>query len=187
MPGPAVNSPTTINTEFGWVLARTAGSQEDTHTVTTNLTSVITGNDLICRFWEVEEMIANSTLTLEERSAFNHFETHRAHDDRGRFIVPFPKPPCQPGLENLNPELCKDSFPSNDSYMRKNSFLTCRRSSMNTLSTTMLRKFHHLILRSHFKKISIFPFTWFTRSRVQLPRFVKPPQPPPTVSPSTTS
>lgn len=86
------NSPTALNTEFGWVLAGNAGSQTDTQLVATHLTSVLTGDDLLRRFWEVEEKtIANCTLTLEERCAVEHFNSHRYRDQDGRFVVPMPK------------------------------------------------------------------------------------------------
>ena len=55
-------------------------------------TSVVTGNDLLCRFWEIEEKtVANCTLTLEERCALDHFNSHHSCDIDGRFVVPLPK------------------------------------------------------------------------------------------------
>ena len=36
-------------------------------------------------------MIANCTLTLEERSTLEHFNLHYSRDEDGRFIVPLPK------------------------------------------------------------------------------------------------
>jgi hypothetical protein len=61
------NTPTALNTEFGWVLAGSTGAQTDTQLVSTHFTSVMNGDDLLRRFWEIEEkMVANCTLTLEE-------------------------------------------------------------------------------------------------------------------------
>ena len=63
--------------------------------VSTHLTSVVTevtGDDLLRRFWEVEEKtVANCTLTVEEWCALEHFNSHHSHDDEGRFVVPLPK------------------------------------------------------------------------------------------------
>ena len=64
-----------LNTEFGWVLAGNTGPQADAQLDTTHLTSVLTGDDLLRTFWEVEEKtIADCTLTLEERCAVDHFD-----------------------------------------------------------------------------------------------------------------
>lgn len=83
------NTPTALNTDFGWVLAGNTGAQADATLVSTHLTSVVTGmtgDDLLRRFWEVEEKtVANCTLTVEERCALKHF------NDEGRFMVSLPK------------------------------------------------------------------------------------------------
>ncbi|XP_064396444.1 uncharacterized protein LOC135343372 [Halichondria panicea] len=88
------DSPTALNTEFGWVLAGSTGSQDNTTLVTTHLTSVLTGDDILRQFWEVEEKaVPNCTLTLEERSAIEHFQTNYVRKEDGRFMVPLPKRP----------------------------------------------------------------------------------------------
>ena len=51
----AHNSPTAKNTEFGWVLAGNTGSQADTQLITTHLTSILMGDDLLCQLCEIEE------------------------------------------------------------------------------------------------------------------------------------
>jgi len=61
------NSPTALNTEFGWVLAGNAGPQTGSNLVTAHFTSVQTGDDLLRRFWDIEEKaVPNCTLTLDE-------------------------------------------------------------------------------------------------------------------------
>lgn len=63
------NSPTTISTEFGWVLAGNIGHPTEASTVTTHVASVLTGDDILQRFWNLEEKtVAHSMLTLEERA-----------------------------------------------------------------------------------------------------------------------
>ena len=86
------NTPTALNTDFGWVLAGSTGTQSNAQLVSTHLTSVMTGDDLLRQFWEVEEkIIANCTLTPEEQCALDHFNSHHSRDKEGRFIVPLPK------------------------------------------------------------------------------------------------
>lgn len=86
-----LDSPTALNTEFGWVLAGDTGSSE-TELVSTYMTSIATGDDLLRKFWEVEEkVIADCTLSLEERSAVEHFNLHHTRDSQRRFMVPLPK------------------------------------------------------------------------------------------------
>ena len=86
------DSPTALNTEFGWVLAGNAGPPSEAKLVTTHLTSVLTGDDLLRRFWDIEEKaVDNCTLTIEERCALDHFNVHHTRDECGRFIVPLPK------------------------------------------------------------------------------------------------
>ena len=50
------------------------------------------GDDLLRKFSQVEEKtIADCTLTLEERCAVDHFDSHHSHNQDGRFVVPLPK------------------------------------------------------------------------------------------------
>ena len=67
------NTPTALNTDFGWILAGSTGAQTDTMLVSTHLTSVVTGvagDDFLRRLWEVEEKtVVNCTLTVEEQYA----------------------------------------------------------------------------------------------------------------------
>ena len=60
--------------------------------ITTHFSLVLSGEDLLRRFWELEERTSpNCTLTLEERAALKHFNSHHTRDAHGRFIVPLPK------------------------------------------------------------------------------------------------
>ena len=86
------NTPTALNTDFGWVLAGNTGPQANTQLTSSYLTSVVTGDDLLRRFWEVEEKtVANCTLSVEERCALEHFYSHHSRNEEGRFVVPLPK------------------------------------------------------------------------------------------------
>ena len=56
--------------------------------------SVLTGNDLPPRFWEVEEKpVAHSTLTPEKRAVLNHFDTyHSPHSEKRCMVLLLKKP-----------------------------------------------------------------------------------------------
>ena len=56
--------------------------------------STVCGDDLLRRFWEIEEPPLSSPATsLEERSVVRHFETNHSRTKSGRFIVPLPRKP----------------------------------------------------------------------------------------------
>ena len=53
--------------------------------------STVCGDDLLRRFWEIEEPPLSSPATsLEGRSVVRHFETNHSHTKSGRFIMPLP-------------------------------------------------------------------------------------------------
>ena len=86
-------SPNAFETEFGWVLA---GCLDETNPdlVTTHHVSVAS-DDLLRRFWEIEERPNTDAtcLSTEERSVIQHFkETHYRNQD-GRFVIPLPRKP----------------------------------------------------------------------------------------------
>ena len=69
-------SPTAIETKFGWVLAGCIGSSDlSPHQITTHHVSLITGDDLLRRFWEIEEGLRNeANLSPEARAVVQHFK-----------------------------------------------------------------------------------------------------------------
>ena len=88
----ALGSPVAFETLLGWVLA---GRQEHPvvldHAITLH-TSVLSGDDVIQRFWEVEERIPSAPImSAEERHVIKHFKEHHSRAPDGRFIVPLPK------------------------------------------------------------------------------------------------
>ena len=71
------NSPTALEMEFGWVLAGNTGNNARNRTVASHHMSVLTGDDMLRQFWEVEEKtVANSTLTLENAQSWIIFSQH---------------------------------------------------------------------------------------------------------------
>ena len=102
------NTPAALDTAFGWVLARSTGTQDNASLISTHFTSIVTGDDLLRHFLEIEEKtITNCTLMLEERSALEHFNSHYSCDEDGRFIVPLPKCPMEAKLgESCSQVVC---------------------------------------------------------------------------------
>lgn len=87
-------TPSAFETAFGWVLSGNVdGGHSTPHVVTLHATTV-SGDDLLRKFWEVEELHCNhGVMSLEERSVVDHFNRTHSRDPEGRFIVPLPKKP----------------------------------------------------------------------------------------------
>ena len=87
-------SPSAFETSFGWVLAGTVGRGHQPTQLVSHHISVLSGDDLLRKFWEVEELNAKrSILTAEEQLVVEHFECNHRRDSVGRFIVPLPRKP----------------------------------------------------------------------------------------------
>ena len=90
-------SPTALETEFGWVLCGGAGpaSSSSAHAcVTTFHSTVNSGDDILRQFWEIEETPTDhSTLSIEERTVVRQFESNFSRSKEGRFVVPLPRNP----------------------------------------------------------------------------------------------
>ena len=50
-------------------------------------------DDLLRRFWEMEETPTDSVLTQDEKSALQQFETTHTRTPEGRFVVTLPRKP----------------------------------------------------------------------------------------------
>ena len=85
-------SPSAFETSFRWVLAGNIDMIIPAHIATH--TSVISGDDIICKFWEIEES-PNSELALllDEHAVVHHFKVNHHCNNEGIFIVPLPKRP----------------------------------------------------------------------------------------------
>ena len=85
-------APCAFETKFGWVLAGNTCIPSTNNTVVTYHTSVLTGDDLLRKFWELEENPTDKpVLSPEERAAVKHFKDQHRRDVSGRFVVPLPK------------------------------------------------------------------------------------------------
>ena len=89
-------SPTAFETDLGWVICGTTGfcspsAQANVH-ITTFHTSVTSSDDVLRKFWELEESpLHQSYLTAEECTVVRHFESNHTRSAEGRFIVPLPR------------------------------------------------------------------------------------------------
>ena len=85
-------SPVAFQTQFGWVLAGSTSSCAPTQVIATHHGTLLTGDDLLRRFWEIEEKVGSEfCFTLEEKTVLDHFRSHHARLENGRFMVPLPK------------------------------------------------------------------------------------------------
>ena len=90
MPG----SPSAFETDFGWVLAGETSMHFSHSSLLTHHTTINVGDDLLRKFWEIEEQPSEySSLSPEERSIVEQFQKHHSFASDGRFIVPLPKKP----------------------------------------------------------------------------------------------
>ena len=90
MPG----SPSAFEIDFGWVLAGEPSMHFSHLSLLTHHTTIGGGDDLLHKFWEIEEQPSEySSLSPEERSIAEQFWKHHSRTSDGRFIVPLPKKP----------------------------------------------------------------------------------------------
>ena len=77
-------SPVTFETKLGWVLAGNTHIPNAGDTIVTYHTSVLTGDDLLRKVWEVKENpTVKPILSPEEKTAVKHFEAEHYNTDTG--------------------------------------------------------------------------------------------------------
>ena len=86
-------SPVALKTKFGWVLS---GGTEHPDPLSLHVaslhTSTTTGDDLLRRFWDVEEKpLAPLALSPDEKYILQHYADNDARSNTGRFVVPLPR------------------------------------------------------------------------------------------------
>ena len=92
-------APSAFETDFGWVLAGGTSICMPQLPITSHHTTVVTGDEILQRFWEVEERPGDhSSLSTEERMVVEHFKQSHSRTTHGHFVVPLPKMPNPPPL-----------------------------------------------------------------------------------------
>ena len=85
-------SPVAFETHFGWVLAGSTHSCSPSEQVATHHVLCVSGDELLRKFWEVEETpLSGSNLTPEEKKVVQHFSDNHSRRPNGRFVVPLPR------------------------------------------------------------------------------------------------
>ena len=121
--GPRVGSPTAFETKFGWVPAGLVESQGRPPQVATHHASLISGDDLRRKFWEIEESPGNNIdLPPEERAAVSHLKENHCHNKDGQFIVPLPKKLDPPSLGESRSQAVESFLSLERSLQSKNEF-----------------------------------------------------------------
>ena len=90
-------SPSALKTQFGWVLAGTAGNcchNLDTGGVcylATTIEDVQGSDELLRKFWEIKNpYFQQPMLSIDEKEAVEYFKRTHYRDEKGRFVVPLP-------------------------------------------------------------------------------------------------
>lgn len=86
------DAPVAFEIKFGWVLTgKTGPTSFSNHCVTVNHVSTISGDELLSKFWEVEETPKNHSMdsySQEECLVVSHFKENHHKSKDGRFVVP---------------------------------------------------------------------------------------------------
>ena len=95
------SAPMAIETDFGWVLAGNTSTDTLSDEVISHhvCTSLLSGDDILRKFWELEENISTTTdgLTTEEKYVSKHYRDNHYRTNSGQFVVPLPKrQQCEP-------------------------------------------------------------------------------------------
>ena len=114
-PGPQ-DAPSALETEFGWVLAGGSSSSRTPQSVSHHAT-LLTGDDLLRSFWEIEEATPQiPILSSEERMVMEHFTTLTLVPRTGDSSLLFPKEQMSLTLVNHARRLSDGFLTSRDLY-----------------------------------------------------------------------
>ena len=120
------DAPVAFETKFGWVLAgRTSSISLSNHCVTVNHVSTTCGDELLSKFWEVEETPKSHTMnsySQEERSVIHHFKENHHKSMDGRFVVPLPRKPGAKALGESRTQAVRRFLSLERSLHSKNQF-----------------------------------------------------------------
>ena len=87
-------TPTAFETHFGWVLAGSVegSAAATTYRLVTCHANLASRDDILRRFWEIEDSpLFEISLSPEESATVQHFELNHSRASSGRFVVSLPK------------------------------------------------------------------------------------------------
>ena len=114
-------SPVAFETIFGWVLAGRTNSNSTSHIATHHVSTTLNDDDVLRRFWEIEELLPNEeSLSLEEQSVLNHFKKTHQQTCEGRFVVPLPRRSDAKPLGESRSQAVRRFMALESSLMKKN-------------------------------------------------------------------
>ena len=83
-------SPSAFKTQFRWVMNGEVGDRSGKST--THVCCVSLDDDILRRFWEIEDHNSQQpSYSQEEKAVVRHFELNHKRDAEGRYIVPLPR------------------------------------------------------------------------------------------------
>jgi hypothetical protein len=86
-------------------------------------TTALSGDDVLRKFWEIEETSSDQAcLSAEERVVIHHFDSNHKRSSEGRFIVPLPKDPNAQPLGETRSQAVKRFFSLERSLSAKGHF-----------------------------------------------------------------
>ena len=77
-------SPVAYKTIFGCVLAGRTHSEVTHHVMSHHMSASLTNDDILHRFWEMEESPPNENSSIEDQSVINHFKGSYRQCKEGR-------------------------------------------------------------------------------------------------------
>lgn len=83
-----LNTSVLQNTRLGWIVAGSISMPKNK--TQCNLSTNVSVQEQLARFWEVEEIETKKPWSIEEQSCEKHFIEHLSTSDDGRFIVSLP-------------------------------------------------------------------------------------------------
>ena len=164
-------SPVAFQATFGWVLAGTCASCYPAARIASHHISLLSGDDLLRKFWETEESpTGKPSLSLDERSVVQHFQTTHYRNESGRFVVPLPrKPDAKPLGESRSQAVRR--FLSLEHTLRRDGQFANFSAVMQECFDLQHAESVPAVDLNHLKASSIFPCTPSAKNQVQLQRY----------------
>ncbi len=105
-------SPIAFETKFGWVLAGKINAlPTPQEMVAVHHIAVFSGDDILRKFWELEESPKiESNFSPPDRAVIHHFNESHARSEDGRFVVSLPKKPSRKTPGGITKSSCAQIY-----------------------------------------------------------------------------